>query len=388
MTASIMKGSSVPAHDRTFGLDVCRCIAILPVVFGHMLAHSEPHPLVQSLGILAVFGVDIFFCLSGFLIGRILLRDATTWTETKENGLMNFWYRRWMRTLPLYYFYFFVNLNIYWDGGSNAGSQLPYLVFAQNLFWPMSDFYRETWSLAVEEWFYFLFPLLILTGIGFGKDSRTAGRNTILVFVLLPPLLRFICFGNFGFDSFESNIRHVVMFRMDSLGYGVLFAYLSLYHRTIFDKINSVRWAVIGLALLCVISTKLGNFGIGESRLTAALNFSIVAFVFAALIPGFYHMKPGRFVRLNRFIKYTSVIAYSLYLGHTPAFILGNMLLNKFGIYEFVHPNPWFVFPFFLVLVYAVASATYFLVEKPGLWLRDRGEMLSKRNEKLIRSTA
>lgn len=110
MMGIISTESGAKSHDRMFGLDVCRTIAILPVVFGHMLRYSDPHPFIQSLGFLAIFGVDLFFCLSGFLIGRILLLDSTSWHETQENGVMNFWYRRWMRTLPLYFFYLFVNL--------------------------------------------------------------------------------------------------------------------------------------------------------------------------------------------------------------------------------------------------------------------------------------
>ena len=382
MMEIISTESGAKSHDRMFGLDVCRTIAILPVVFGHMLAYSDPHPFIQSLGFLAIFGVDLFFCLSGFLIGRILLQDSTSWHETRENGVMHFWYRRWMRTLPLYFFYLFVNLNIYWGGGSDVISQAPYLLFAQNIAWPMTDFYRETWSLAVEEWFYFLFPLLILAWIGFGKNPRSAVRNTILLFILVPPVLRFVCFGSFGFDNMDPNIRHVVIFRMDSLGWGVLFAYLSLYHRELFDKVKSWKWLVIGLALVCIAFIRYGYFGLAESKFIVAAYFSIIAMVFAALIPFFTSLKPGRFRGLNRFITYTSLISYSLYLGHTPAFFVGNLLLRKAGIYDIVHPIPWLVYPLFFMLVYMIASLTYFLVEKPLLWLRDqqnaKGRTISK----------
>ena len=94
-------GTPPDAH-RSFGLDACRTIACLLVVFGHMLGHSDPHPLLAGLAFLATFGVDLFFCLSGFLIGRILLKEAAHWREQKMGGLTGFWYRRWMRTLPRY----------------------------------------------------------------------------------------------------------------------------------------------------------------------------------------------------------------------------------------------------------------------------------------------
>lgn len=366
-------------HDRMFGLDLCRNIAILPVVFGHMLAHTEPHPFIQSLGFLAIFGVDLFFCLSGFLIGRILLQESTRWHETKERGVMHFWYRRWMRTLPLYFFYFYVNLNIYWGGASNVLPQLPYLLFSQNISWPMPIFYGETWSLTVEEWFYFLFPLLILTWIGFGKNPRSAVLNTIMFFIIIPPVLRFVFFGNFNFTNLDPIVRHIVVFRLDSLGFGVLFAYLSIYHKVLFDKINSWKWLVIGLAFFCIVFTKYGYFWMNESRIMVVSYFSIVAIVFSALIPFFASLTPTRFNGLNRFIKFTSLISYSMYLGHTPAFFIGELLLKKMGIYDIVHPNPWLVFPLFFLLVYLLSTLTYFLIEKPFLMLRDRREAISRK---------
>ena len=354
-----------------FGLDLCRTIAILPVVFGHMLAHSEPHPFIQSMGFLAIFGVDLFFCLSGFLIGRILLLESANWHETKENGVVRFWYRRWMRTLPLYFFFLYAELHIYWGGQSNILPQLPYFLFAQNIAWPMSDFYRETWSLAVEEWFYFIFPLLILLWIGIGKSPRIAVRNVIFIFVFVPPILRFLFFGSFNFDNLEPHIRHVVIFRLDSLGWGVLFAYLSLHHKYLFEKISSWKWIILSLALACVGFTKIGYLGLSDSKFIISIYFSIVAIVFAALLPYFASLKPGRLLWLNKFIKYTSLISYSMYLGHTPAFLLGNLLLKKLGIYDFVHPNPWLVFPLFFIIVYFISSLTYFFVEKPFMKLRD-----------------
>src|ERR1700757_3678637 len=96
--------------NRNFGLDVCRAMAILLVMSGHMLQHSSPHPLLAEFGMIGLFGVDLFFCLSGFLIGRILLTEAADWPQAHRPGLFGFWYRRWMRTLPLYFFYLAVSL--------------------------------------------------------------------------------------------------------------------------------------------------------------------------------------------------------------------------------------------------------------------------------------
>lgn len=359
--------------DRAFGLDICRVIAVLAVIFGHMLQHSSPNSTVASIGFVAIFGVDLFFCLSGFLIGRILLKESEKWVETKERGLFTFWYRRWMRTLPLYYFFLLVSLKYDWRGETNLMAQFSYLFFAQNIAWPMREFYGVTWSLAVEEWFYFLFPLLMLALMSFGCKARRSAEITIVCFLLTPPLLRAVLPGNpYDFKSFDEGIRHVVAFRLDSIGFGVFVAVLYRWYREVFDLIGRLWWLTIPLALFCMLLTKQAYFGYADSPLVATLYLSLLGFCFASLVPFFFSLGPTRFSLLNRFVRYTSQISYSIYLGHIFCFILGMSMLRRFGMFDLVYPNPWLVYPFFIGLIYLVSSATYYGIEKPFLALRDR----------------
>ena len=361
------------SHDRMYGLDVCRTIAILSVVFGHMLQHSTPHPYIASVGFIAIFGVDLFFCLSGFLIGRILMQESLRWTEEKERGVMRFWYRRWMRTLPLYFFFLFVELQIYWGGASSLSAQRAYLVFAQNLAWSMPVFYGLTWSLTVEEWFYFLFPLLILLSIGLGKTPRVSVMIAIAAFLVIPAALRFFLFDAKGvFNNLDPNIRHVVIFRLDSLGFGVLAAYIYQWHKPLFRMIAALRWVFIAAALACMAFIKWDYFGLTETNWLVTIYFSVVALVFAGLIPFFAGLTPTRFTLFNRFVKYTSLISYSLYLGHVVAFATSIYVFKRLGVYESIYPNPWLTYPIFIALVYLFASFTYFAIEKPLLALRDK----------------
>ena len=365
--------SGVQASDRMFGLDVCRTIAVLLVVTGHMLQHSSPHPLLASFGFIGLFGVDLFFCLSGFLIGRIVLQESAHWPQEQETGLLRFWYRRWMRTLPLYFFFFFVSLQFDWTGAATLGSKLSYVVFAQNLLWSMPDFYGLTWSLAVEEWFYFSFPLLLLLFIGLGRSPRQAAVITIAFFVLLPPLLRLALAGDsHDFGSLDEGLRHVMAFRLDSIGYGVLLAYLSQWHRSIFQRLTSLWAWFLVLTVVCLICTKFHYFGWAESRIVASLYFSVSAIAFAGLIPFFSSLVPSGLPLLNRFVKFTSQISYSMYLAHIFAFMLGMTLLHKLRLFDSIYPNPWLAYPMFYALVYILSSCTYFAIEKPVLALRDR----------------
>lgn len=360
-------------QDRMFGLDVCRSVAILSVVLGHMFLHSNPNRYVAETGFLAIFGVDLFFCLSGFLIGRILLADSENWAIEKERGLVRFWYRRWMRTLPLYAFFFFVELYLYRGGMSSISRQTEYLVFAQNLAWPMPDFYRLTWSLAVEEWFYLLFPLVMFFLIGLGVHSRKAGLWTIVAFFLIPLVLRFTLFDSNGvFDNLDPHVRHVVIFRLDAIGCGVAVAYLLRWHSQAYLQLVRFWWIFGLMALSCMAYIKWEYFGWGQSDLSVGLYFTWSAIAFAGLIPAVAAIRPTRWQILNRFVKYTSLSSYSLYLGHIVAFAFTMELLRRLSLFDVVYPNPWLSYPLFIIAAYFLATLTYYFIEKPFLLLRDR----------------
>lgn len=359
--------------DRMFGLDVCRAAAILSVVLGHMFQHSNPNRYVAEVGFLAIFGVDLFFCLSGFLIGRILLKESEAWAAERDRGLVRFWYRRWMRTLPLYFFFFLVELYIYRGGMSSVSHQTEYLVFSQNLAWPMPDFYRLTWSLAVEEWFYLLFPLLMFFLIGLGWRSRKAARWTIVVFLVVPLALRLALFDENGvFDNLDPHVRHIVMFRLDAIGCGVAVAYLAKWHPFVYARLLRAWWIFGLMAVACMAYIKWEYFGVAPNNVSVGIYFTLSAIAFAGLVPRFAAIQPTRLNVLNRFIRYTSLSSYSLYLGHIVAFAVSMEVLRKLTLFDFIYPNPWLVYPVFLVAAYFLATCTYFLIEKPLLLLRDR----------------
>ncbi|QJP96823.1 MULTISPECIES: acyltransferase family protein [Pseudomonas] len=360
--------TAVADPNRSFGLDVCRTLACLLVVFGHMLGHSLPSPILSNFAFLAIFGVDLFFCLSGFLIGRILLKEAARWGETKTAGLTNFWYRRWMRTLPLYVFFFFVSLKFDWQGATTFGEQFRYLVFAQNFAWTMTDFYRLSWSLAVEEWFYYTFPLLILLMIGFGASVKRAAMITIAVFIVVPFLARVgMPIQPVRYDD----ARYVVLYRLDAIGFGVLVAYLYTWHKPLFDRIIRFWYIPLAFVVGIIVLTKQGVPWTLNDKVLQSVFFSCSAIFFAALIPAFFHLRPSRSQLLNRFVKFTSLVSYSIYLGHIFAFTLVISVLNRFGLHEAIYNNPWIVYPIFTLCVYLLAYLTYRLVEKPFLKLRD-----------------
>ncbi len=99
-------------HDRIFGFDILRACAIIFVVAVHGRFLVEGTFLYDFPYLIFADGVDLFFVLSGFLIGTILLKEISTSKSFTFSQLTNFWKRRWFRTLPNYYLILLVNVII------------------------------------------------------------------------------------------------------------------------------------------------------------------------------------------------------------------------------------------------------------------------------------
>jgi peptidoglycan/LPS O-acetylase OafA/YrhL len=126
--------------------------------------------------------VDAFFMLSGFLVGGMIFRAGAAMAQPQV--LAGFLLGRWMRTLPLYYFILIVRqalrVTVYGAPLQPWPALGSYALFLQNLAWPMPGYFIESWSLAVEEWFYLLLPLIVGAG-GAGRSAQPwrflAGRD-------------------------------------------------------------------------------------------------------------------------------------------------------------------------------------------------------------------
>ena len=168
--------------ERVFGLDLMRAMAICMVLCSHILWIYNPKDGIirQLFALFGFLGVEFFFVLSGFLIGRILYK-----IYIRENfaikSVLYFLKRRWFRTLPNYYLVLLINIVITISLNRQMHKSLScpmpklelYFVFLQNglskmaTFFPfgfskMSTFFPESWSLSVEEWAYLILPISLL----------------------------------------------------------------------------------------------------------------------------------------------------------------------------------------------------------------------------------
>jgi peptidoglycan/LPS O-acetylase OafA/YrhL len=290
--------------DRNFGLDVMRATAILLVVFAHYFA-STP---LQRCGLP---GVEIFFVLSGFLIGDILIRSLQEQGATPAT-LGTFWMKRWFRTLPNYVFFLLFHLVCF----VAVSAQLPpnwylYPFFLQNFTHPNNGFFSESWSLAVEEWFYLLFPLLAIVINGSAKLNLRALLAAVLFFLIVPFILR--CFACRVWDL--QTVRMIVPLRLDTMMYGVMAAMVmnwqpKLWARAMGAWMLAPAFVFFGLGLVLVQH---------NAPWCAVICFPLIALGTALAVPYLKDL-PRRPIFAPSVIEYISRVSYSTYLLHMPFF--------------------------------------------------------------------
>jgi peptidoglycan/LPS O-acetylase OafA/YrhL len=357
-------------QNRVIGLDVFRSLAILSVLACHYLevvTVSTPFrdALTADLG---TYGVELFFVLSGFLIGGILIREL----ELGGPGLATvrrFWIRRWYRTLPNYFFYLLLMFIVLRPWRTQTAGLWQYPFFLQNLAWDIKPFFVVSWSLAIEEWFYFSFPLLLFALGKLTTDRRRIVLAGILIFLTVPFLLRLALTGN---RLSNDGVRQVVIFRLDAIALGVLLAYLKCYQAKFWRALCA--WPVLlaglaGVALTCAYAAKV-DYGhdVILHGYQNAFFFGAVDLSCALMLPWFSSVSDLRGPARAIFV-WISTLSYSLYLCHLLVMVIIGGILVKLHLW----PVPGAV-NLLLEIAGAMALAllSYYFIERPFLRLRER----------------
>ncbi len=247
------------SKQRVFGLDVVRAVAILLILCSHstiLLFPNSETTSIKTIQFFGTIGVDIFFVLSGFLIGSILLKYIEN-HQTKPKHFLQFWMRRWFRTLPNYYLVLLINIGLVVFFNTGLPDQLyRYFFFFQNFTDKHPDFFTESWSLSIEEFAYIIGPLLLLfLGLIFKAVNKWLFLMVTLLIILYFTANKFIFHYSFTAipDNFSwsQSIRKVVITRIDSIYYGFIGAFAAFYYTKYW---NRYKWISFGLGTLMFLS--------------------------------------------------------------------------------------------------------------------------------------
>jgi peptidoglycan/LPS O-acetylase OafA/YrhL len=342
------------SHSRIFGFDLLRSIAIILVMITHTLALlNVPRSLNNKIfNLTGLLGVELFFLLSGFLIGTILIKEFNNRAGFDFNTIKGFWIRRWFRTLPNYYLMFFVYAVFFYFGEHIIvlahPKYLAYLVFLQNTFTAHpTDFYIVAWSLSIEEWFYLSFPLVLLIVGGLIPNNKfKAFFITIIVFIITCLVLRLIAATMFNPD-WDEGIRKIMPLRLDSIAFGVLCAFVTFYYPKVLER-HKTLFFLLGLIFLCVLMLMF-YWGyivqVSETTLksTRHINiffstffFTLTSLSIALIIPFLNYVKTCRNKILLKIVTIVSEISYSIYLVHFIIIKILDRMFKTHGPYEFI----------------------------------------------------
>lgn len=339
-------------------LDSVRAFGILTIIFSHA-ANWVPQiwtpqtpaiiPLVLYAG---QFGVELFFALSGYLIGKSFL------SEYSRNGTVNIAYfltKRGTRIVPPYLIMFI----IYFLGAhvlEGDKFSFEYIFLIQNYLYKMPYFFAS-WALCIEAHFYIILPFLyIFLDRYIFKHGNILSSITLLIIFLIPLVFRAISLTGvtppipWGFYLTATHLHY------DAIAYGVLAAYISHKNLSFLSKINGFTTLVACILLVVsAVSIHLASYKFEYEFAPAILGF-LSAVTILCLAEG----QQYKFSR-NNIVKLLAKTSFSIYLAHGISLHIASSGLAYLGFLNSGLPR------FMLLLAVSIASGLLFygLIEKP-----------------------
>lgn len=362
--------------ERIFGLDILRALAILFVVGRHS-SYLLPKRLYNFVNYFIFDGVSIFFVLSGFLIGGILIKLFEK-RRADRTVLFGFWKRRWLRTLPNYHLVLIVLclLHLIFTDDFPFWSVSNYFIFSQNLFaehplW----FFSEAWSLSIEEWFYLITPVLLFFLVAVLKITA---RKAILIIactiILLVTGYRLVLYETLHIqtiDKWDLVFRKQVFTQLDSLMFGVMGAYLNHFHTRRWTRYKNILLAA-GIVLF-LFSKFISPLLFSEIGLyNCVFSFSLISVATLFVLPFLSNIKQGQGFFYSILTR-ISLISYSMYLLNLS--IVQKWIIDKINWSDILSSNyliVFFKYSLFWLLTIILSILLYKYYELPVMNLRDR----------------
>jgi peptidoglycan/LPS O-acetylase OafA/YrhL len=332
---------------RIRSLDGLRAISIGLVVFGHLSGtrHFLPEHLGNFFGV-GDLGVRVFFVISGFLITRLLLEEVEAQGRIH---LGKFYFRRTFRIFPPYYAFLLGLLAINAAGwlGLNPGDLPHAFTYTSNYNPGRSWNVGHTWSLAVEEQFYLLWPaVLLLLG-------RRRGLWAAAGFFVVSPFIRLLLW-RLGGPSIGVGHRFETV--ADAIAIGCVLAASAEWLRgqPRYKAFMDSRWFCLVPAVVASASL-LGD----RPRLSFLFGFSVMNLGIAACVHWCVVQHDGRIGRVlnSAPFVYVGVLSYSIYLWQ-------QVFLNRESAAALNQ------FPANLICAAAASLLSFYAIERPSLALR------------------
>lgn len=235
--------------QRNLGLDIVRSIAIILVMVAHLSPFFTQNPIIFNLLYHSgLYGVELFFILSGFLIGQIAISKFTPNFSFKR--LKTFYFRRLLRILPLYYSILILFLLISYFAFKLKSIHLLHFIFLQNLIESEVSFFAVSWTLSIQFWFYIFIPILLLF---FVRKKYSLGKllRSLLISIFIIIFLRALYILLYN-PTFDFGVRKNIFFRFDSLLIGVLFGLFKLKLPSLYKKLANSYFFLFSLIFLFV----------------------------------------------------------------------------------------------------------------------------------------
>lgn len=362
--------------NRIFGLDLMRAVAIIMVLIGHCAwIYPDGSSVVSSVLALSSFmGVEVFFVLSGFLIGRILYRQYMAEDFTVKS-VMYFLRRRWFRTLPNYFLVLVINVGVALLVASPITELWKYFFFIQNFASPMLPFFTESWSLSVEEFAYIILPLSLLSIAVLAKPKN---KNMFFVMVTLFLVLLFIVAkmvyttntNNTSIEQWNLAVKSVVIYRLDSIFIGVLAGWIYINYESFWER-SKHFWAFLGCVMMGFFA-----FGVGWFQLLIdtypifwnVVYLPLVSVSIAFFLPVLSGWKSAGSA-LSKPIVFISLISYSIYLLHYSVILQTLKYLVNTNYFSVAYSFVFTVFYLFITIL--LSYFLYRFYEKPMTNRRD-----------------
>jgi peptidoglycan/LPS O-acetylase OafA/YrhL len=335
-------------------VDGWRALSIALLLLGHCVFTPYFPTSLNVVRAGGIMGVRFFFVISGFLITWLLLR------EREKSGSIHlgfFYIRRLLRIFPVVYVYLIV-LGLLTAYHQSASAWIANLTFTTN-YVPVGFPTSHLWSLAVEEQFYLLWPVLLWLM----PPAKGWGYPALFLPAIIAPLARSLSSVKWLPPNFPDFFGYWSFFsEFDLLAYGCLAAFLFTRHRILLEAFYRrhpffISFGAVGMIFMSAI---FHPYLLGFYESFQGLGFATLLLQ-SIMFPDLMIFRPLQW----SWVRQIGVLSYSIYIWQ--------MMFCGTDISVFGVPGAWWVtFPAWILLSLLAAVASYHLLEKPLFRLRAR----------------